>query len=117
MDHSRTGPGSGMILFVATTLPDESIAASIIRLLVEKKSAACGTIIPGARSIYRWKDAIEESAEVVVIFKIPKTAATTFEAELRSLHPYETPEIAAFEAAHASQAYTAWVLEGCKKIA
>ena len=106
-----------MILFVVTTLPDESTAASIIRQLVEKKSAACGTIIPGARSIYRWKDAIEDSAEVVVILKIPKAAATTFEAELRSLHPYETPEIAAFEAAHASQAYTAWVLESCRKTA
>jgi periplasmic divalent cation tolerance protein len=103
-----------MILFVATTLPDESTATSIIRQLVEKKSAACGTIIPGARSIYRWKDAIQESAEVVVIFKIPKATATTFEAELRSLHPYETPEIAAFEAAHASQDYTAWVIESCK---
>lgn len=34
-----------MILFVATTLPDESTAAGIIRQLVEKKSAACGTII------------------------------------------------------------------------
>jgi periplasmic divalent cation tolerance protein len=106
-----------MILFVVTTLPDESTAASIIRELVEKKSAACGTIIPGARSIYRWKDAIEDSAEVVVIFKIPKAAATTFEAELSSLHPYETPEITAFEVAHASQAYTAWVIENCTKTA
>jgi periplasmic divalent cation tolerance protein len=106
-----------MILFVVTTLPDESTAASIIRQLVQRKSAACGTIIPGARSIYRWKDAIEDSAEVVVILKIPKAAATTFEAELRTLHPYETPEIAAFEAAHASQAYTAWVLESCRKTA
>jgi periplasmic divalent cation tolerance protein len=106
-----------MILFVITTLPDESTAASIIRQLVQRKSTACGTIIPGARSIYRWKDAIEDSAEVVVIFKIPKAAATTFESELRSLHPYETPEVAAFEVAHASQAYTAWVLESCNKTA
>lgn len=106
-----------MILFVVTTLPDESTAASIIRQLVERKSTACGTIIPGARSIYRWKDAIEDSSEVIVIFKIPKAAATTFESELRSLHPYETPEIAAFEAVNASQAYTAWVLESCNKTA
>ena len=45
-----------MILFVVTTLPDESTAAQIVHRLVEKKLAACGTIIPGARSIYRWKD-------------------------------------------------------------
>jgi periplasmic divalent cation tolerance protein len=104
-----------MILFVVTTLPDEPTAASIIRQLVEKKSAACGTILPGARSIYRWKDAIEDFAEVVVIFKIPKAAATDFESELRSLHPYETPEIAAFQAAQALQAYSAWVVASCEK--
>jgi periplasmic divalent cation tolerance protein len=104
-----------MILFVVTTLPDESTAASIIRQLIDRKSAACGTIISGARSVYCWKDTIEDSAEVVVIFKIPKATATTFEAELRSLHPYETPEVAAFEPAHASQAYTAWVLGSCRK--
>jgi periplasmic divalent cation tolerance protein len=106
-----------MILFVVTTLPDESTAASIIRQLVEKKSAACGTILPGARSIYRWRDAIEESAEVMVIFKIPKTGATDFESELRSLHPYETPEIAAFEPSQALQAYSAWVVASCEKSA
>ena len=104
-----------MILFVVTTLPDESKATRVVRQLVEKQLAACGTIIPGARSIYRWKNAVEESAEVVVIFKIPKMAAGTFEEELRALHPYETPEIAAFEAAHVSQAYADWVLENCKE--
>jgi periplasmic divalent cation tolerance protein len=104
-----------MILFVVTTLPDESTAANIIRRLVENKSAACGTILPGARSIYRWKDAIEDSAEVVVIFKIPKNQSTAFESELRALHPYETPEIAAFEAGSVSRAYADWVVESCRK--
>ncbi|MEI8293481.1 MAG: divalent-cation tolerance protein CutA [bacterium] len=104
-----------MILFVITTLPDEATAAAIVRQLVEKKSAACGTIIPGAKSIYRWKDAIEEAAEVVVIFKIPELSTATFEAELRTLHPYETPEIATFKAARVFEAYKAWVLESCRK--
>jgi len=104
-----------MILFVSTTLPDESSAADIIRQLVEKKSTACGTILPGARSIYRWKEAIEDSAEVIVIFKIPKTSATEFETELRSLHPYDTPEIAFFDATHVLPAYSAWVLASCEK--
>ena len=102
-----------MTLFVVTTLPDESTAAHIVHRLVEKKLAACGTIIPGARSIYRWKDAIEDSPEAVVVFKIPETAAALFESELRALHPYENPEIAAFEAARFSQAYADWVLKSC----
>ena len=102
-----------MILFVVTTLPDESTAAHIIHRLVEKKLTACGTIIPGARSIYRWKDTIEDSPEAVVVFKIPENVAAMFEAELRALHPYENPEIAAFEAARFSKAYAEWVLKSC----
>ncbi len=102
-----------MILFVLTTLPDEQIAADIIRNLVDKKAAACGTIIPGARSIYRWKAVIEESKEVIVVFKIPKSAAASFEIDLRALHPYEIPEIASFEPAHVSQAFTTWALATC----
>ncbi|MFM8763416.1 MAG: divalent-cation tolerance protein CutA [Spartobacteria bacterium] len=102
-----------MILFVVTTLPDEAVAAGIVRQLIEKKAAACGTIIPGARSIYRWKDAIEDSPEAIVIFKIPRSRADTFESELRALHPYETPEIAIFEPERVSQAYADWVLNSC----
>ncbi len=102
-----------MILFVVTTLPDEQIAADIIRNLVEKKAAACGTIIPGAHSIYRWKGAIEEAKEVIVVFKIPKSAAASFEADLRALHPYEIPEIASFEPSQVSQSFTTWALAAC----
>jgi periplasmic divalent cation tolerance protein len=104
-----------MIQFVLSTLPDEGTATRIVRLLVENHSAACGTIIPGAKSIYRWNEAVEESAEVLVIFKIPASHASTFETELRALHPYETPEIAFFEPSRISEAYAAWALASCKK--
>ena len=67
-----------MIQFVITTLPDESSAAAIVHELVEKKLAACGTIIPSARSIYRWKDSIEDTSEVIVLFKIPATHFSVF---------------------------------------
>jgi len=102
-----------MILFVLTTLPDEQTAAGIIRNLVDKKAAACATIIPGARSIYRWRAAIEDSKEVIVVFKIPKSGAASFENDLRVLHPYEVPEIASFEPAQVSHAFTTWALAAC----
>ena len=105
-----------MIQIVLTTLPDESSAAVIVRELVEKKLAACGTILPAARSIYRWKDAIEDTAEVVVIFKIPAGHFSPFSSTLKSLHPYETPEIIALNPADASEAYARWVLDSCVSV-
>ncbi len=103
-----------MIQFVITTLPDETSAAAIVHELVEKKFAACGTLLPAARSIYRWKDSIEDTCEVVVIFKIPATHFSVFSSALQSLHPYENPEIVAFDPAEASAIYSTWILDSCK---
>ncbi len=103
-----------MIQFVITTLPDETSAAAIVHELVEKKFAACGTLLPAARSIYRWKDSIEDTCEVVVIFKIPATHFSIFSSALQSLHPYENPEIVAFDPAEASAIYSTWILDTCK---
>ena len=99
-----------MIRFVVTTFPSEEIAAKIVRELVEKRHAACGTLLPGARSIYRWKNEIQDDTEVFAIFKIPATGYSLFEQSLRALHPYEIPEIGAFDPASVSPDYAAWVL-------
>jgi len=103
-----------MIQFVVTTLPDETSAAAIVHELVEKKFAACGTLLPAARSIYRWKDSIEDTSEVVVIFKIPSKSFSVFSSALQSLHPYENPEIVAFDPAEASSIYSSWILDSCR---
>jgi len=101
-----------MIKVVLTTFPDGDAAAFAAKALVGERLAACGTIIPGARSLYRWKGAIEEGEEVVVLFKTTADAYTMLEERLRSLHPYETPEILAFDAA-ACRGYADWVGESC----
>ena len=101
-----------MIRMVFTTFADEATAASVVRTLVAEDLAACGTIVPGARSIYRWKDKIEDAPEVVVIFKTTEAAYSAFESRLKALHPYETPEIIALGPAAAGEAYARWV-EGC----
>jgi len=41
-----------MIQFVVTTLPDETSAAAIVHELVDMNLAACGTLLPAARSFY-----------------------------------------------------------------
>jgi periplasmic divalent cation tolerance protein len=102
-----------MTRFVLTTLPDEATAADIVHKLVAEKIAACGTIVPGARSIYNWKGSIEEAKEVVVIFKIPKANFSSFEKELREIHPYEVPEIVAFDPAAVCHAYADWIVSSC----
>lgn len=98
-----------MVLLVLCTFPDADTAADVARKLVEEKLVACGTIVPGVRSIYVWQGRMEDAGEVLVLFKTDAPAYAKLEKRLLKLHPYETPEILAFEAGAAAKAYAAWV--------
>ena len=111
MDRTPTRTRSRMIRLVFTTFANAEDAARAVRTLVEEKVAACGTILPGARSIYRWKDAIEDSGEFLVLIKTSAERFPDLEGKLRSIHPYETPEIVALDPAAVSSDYADWVVQ------
>jgi len=110
MDRTPTSTRSGMIRLVLTTLANTEDAAAVVRTLVEEKFAACGTILPGARSIYRWKEAIEDTGEAVVLLKTSAERFPALEKRLRAVHPYETPEIIALDPTAVSSEYADWVI-------
>jgi uncharacterized protein involved in tolerance to divalent cations len=57
------------VLVATCTFPEHEIAWRISRDAVEKGFAACATLIPEAKSIYRWKSQIETANETAVVFK------------------------------------------------
>ena len=98
-----------MVLLVFCTFPDADTAAAVTKTLVGEKLVACGTILPGARSIYEWEGKMEDASEVLVLFKTASPAYAKLEKRLLKLHPYDMPEIVAIEAGATSKAYAAWV--------
>jgi periplasmic divalent cation tolerance protein len=98
-----------MVLLVFCTFPDADTAAAVTKTLVGEKLIACGTILPGARSIYEWEGKMEDASEVLVLFKTAGPAYAKLEKRLLKLHPYDMPEIVALEAGAASKAYAGWV--------
>ena len=98
-----------MVLLVFCTFPDADTAAAVTKTLVGEKLVACGTILPGARSIYEWEGKLEDASEVLVLFKTAGPAYAKLEKRLLKLHPYDMPEILAVEAGGVSKAYAAWV--------
>ncbi len=99
---------------VLTTFGDKEAAERVVRPLIEcRRLAACASILPGVRSIYRWKGAVEDTQETLVLFKTSQAALPALMARLKALHPYEVPEILAVETAHAYPNYAAWVAEEC----
>jgi len=93
---------------VFTTLPDRDAAQAIARTLVEERLAACVQFVDGLRSVYRWEGRIDESAECQLVAKTTPAAVTALVDRLRTLHPYDVPEILSLDAT-ASAAYGAWL--------
>jgi len=110
MDRAQTRCRFVMIRLVLTTFANTEDASKAVRTLVEANLAACGTILPQAHSIYRWKEAIEETAEAVVLLKTSVERLQDLETKLRAIHPYQTPEIVALDPVRVSQDYADWVI-------
>ena len=99
----------GAYQMVLCTCPDQEVASSIANALVDGKLAACVNIVPGLRSVYRWKGARETAEEVLLIIKSRADDYAPLQTAVRALHPYELPEIIAVPINTGLPAYLAWV--------
>lgn len=99
------------VLIVCCTFPEVALARQIGTTLVEKQLAACVNLIPAVESIYRWHGRLENSSEVLAIFKTSAATYPDLERELAKLHPYDVPEIVAIQPTAVAASYRAWVLE------
>jgi periplasmic divalent cation tolerance protein len=101
------------VLLALSAFPDMETANDIARVLVAEKFVACSNIIPAVHSIYRWKGKVEAGGEVIVFFKTTRDRQKAFQDKLRSLHPYELPEIIYLKIDEGSLDYLRWVAESC----
>lgn len=98
-------------LLVLTNLPDRDAAMKLAAAIVGERLAACVSVLAGCTSIYRWKGAVEEAAEVPVLMKSNAARYAELEAAIRRLHPYEVPEIIALRVVDGLPQYLAWIAE------
>jgi periplasmic divalent cation tolerance protein len=101
------------ILLALSTFPDREAAQRISNQLVGEKFAACANILPGVESVYRWKDKLETGNETLVFFKLSADRQSAFQEKLRSIHPYEVPEIIFFPISSGLPEYLRWVIANC----
>ena len=95
-------------LLVLITCP-LAAANGLATALVEARLAACVNVLAGIQSIYRWQDAVERSAETLLIAKTTREGYAALEAQVRTLDPYELPEIVAVDIAAGLPAYLQWL--------
>jgi len=102
------------VLLAISTFPDAETANRVAQTLVEEKFAACANLLPAVHSIYCWKKKIETAGEVMVFFKTVQDRQAALEEKLRSLHPYEVPELIFIKIDRGSPDYLNWVIDNCR---
>jgi len=96
-------------IVVFNTCGSAEEAERIARALVTKRLAACVNLLPAARSIYRWKGAVEDAQETLLVIKSSRALFNELRAEIEKLHSYEVAEVIAVPIVDGSEAYLEWL--------
>lgn len=96
---------------VLTTVASIEEAKRIAQALLEERLAACVNIIGSLASFYRWKGAIEEAQEVLLLIKTRMERLETLEAAVQKMHSYDVPEFVVLKVDGGSAAYLKWIDE------
>ena len=100
-----------LVLITASSMEEgEKIAGA----LVEEGLAACCNIIPGIRSVFKWKGEVCKENEALLIVKSKASVFKKLEERVKKLHSYEVPEIIAISIKDGLQAYLNWMDEALK---
>jgi periplasmic divalent cation tolerance protein len=96
-------------LVVMVTAPTPERAAELARALVEARLAACGNVVPGLRSIYRWEGKVQDEAEVLLVLKTTRARFPALRDRVLALHPYQVPEVLALPVEAGAEGYLGWI--------
>lgn len=96
-------------IVILSTCADLAEAERIAHSLVKDRLAACVNVIPGLKSIYRWKGAIEESSEHLLVVKTSRELFEKVQNYLSAVHSYEVPEAIALPIVDGAPNYLNWL--------
>jgi periplasmic divalent cation tolerance protein len=102
---------SGRVIALSTVGSAEE-ADRLARALVERRLAACVNVVPGVVSHYRWQGELQRDEERLLVIKTRAERIEALRDALRELHPYELPELVAFEISAGSPEYLKWLDDG-----
>lgn len=98
-------------ILVITNLPHRNAALELAHQLVKLRLVACVNVLAPCTSIYHWQGEIETGEEVPLLIKAWADRYPAIEKEILERHPYDVPEIVAFELEYGAPAYLTWMNE------
>jgi periplasmic divalent cation tolerance protein len=100
-------PPNATVVLTTVATADEAVA--LIRALLDRRLIACGNILPGVRSLYRWEGKVADEREVIVLLKTRASRVEALEMAFGELHPYKVPELLALPVSAGLHKYLEWI--------
>lgn len=90
------------------TVPDAAAGERLAEALVAERLAACVQLLPGLRSVYRWRGKIERGEELLLLVKTLDAEACL--ERIVALHPYAVPEAMVLGPESVLPEYLTWAI-------
>jgi len=97
-------------VIVLSTVGSSFDVAPLAHDLVDRRLAACVNVVEKMRSIYRWKDKVNDETEQLLIIKTIEEKVEMLRDVLLAAHPYEVPEFVVLRISDLSDAYRVWLV-------
>ncbi len=94
---------------VLTTVDSAEEAERLARSITTARLAACVQITGPIRSVYWWRDKVEDAQEWQLLIKTTTEVLSDLEQHIKANHSYETPEIIATSIPWGSAEYLSWI--------
>jgi periplasmic divalent cation tolerance protein len=94
---------------ILVTAPDREAALDLARRLVGDGLAACGNVVPGITSVFRWEGSVQEDPEALLVLKVHESRVPEIVRRIPELHPYDVPEVLVLGVETGFRPYLDWV--------
>ena len=96
-------------IVIFCTVPDKNEAKKISRAILDRKLAACVSIIDKVDSNFSWNGEICNEHELLLIIKTKKELFDEIQVLINELHSYNVPEIIGLPIVVGSTDYLGWI--------
>lgn len=101
-------PTEAVIIFATFQTRDE--AERVGEALVERRLAACGSVIPTVHSFYHWEGKLHREHEALLLIKTAAEKVPEINRFIQAEGTYDTPEVLAVTVEAGLPSYVDWVL-------
>ena len=102
------------IKIILTTTDSDKTANDIAEYLLKDNLSPCVQIVPNIQSVYKWKDKLEKSSEILLVIKTLPGKVQLCKNIILQHHNYKVPELVVIEGEIISDKYRDWFIENTR---